>query len=394
MGEKTKFIIMAVLAAVLAASLLINLNTLGSKKAMEEELKYVKNENTTLNKKIDEGRKEKKALEEKVTALNADLTKFTAEKEELLKQRDELQKQYEVLLQEKNKLSEKLSAKPDAAPVDVSLAAPKTDNEYWANVLKAKADLELQLKTLQSSSAELERNKIGLEVTLDNMTNEKKELEQQLAYHKKIVDDMATELVRDKNERLMLQERVTALKEENKTLRRQLTSLSNSKLKLEKKLSSLEEEKTQFERKLAQMELYLNEKLASVNDIKQQLEVVRGAGAAQVSPSARDSVELPPIVVRPPSEIPLPAQKGRESGQVTLEGGSILSVNRESNFVIIDLGKDAGVEVGDVFNVYGPTDEVIATIEVIQNRKTISACDIREERAPMQVGDKVKRAEE
>jgi hypothetical protein len=58
--------------------------------------------------------------------------------------------------------------------------------------------------------------------------------------------------------------------------------------------------------------------------------------------------------------------------------------------VIIDIGEEASVKVGDALRVYGKDDKPAADIEVIQTRKDISACDIKREYAPVCVGDIVK----
>jgi hypothetical protein len=48
----------------------------------------------------------------------------------------------------------------------------------------------------------------------------------------------------------------------------------------------------------------------------------------------------------------------------------------ENNFVIVDLGEQDGVKVGQTFNVFRNTEK-IASLEVIQIRKEISAADIK-----------------
>jgi hypothetical protein len=69
--------------------------------------------------------------------------------------------------------------------------------------------------------------------------------------------------------------------------------------------------------------------------------------------------------------------------------GKVVSVDEANNFVIIDLGENAGVKVGNGFKVYH-SDKQIASIEVIQARKDISAADIKQKSQKIQVGDLVK----
>ena len=57
--------------------------------------------------------------------------------------------------------------------------------------------------------------------------------------------------------------------------------------------------------------------------------------------------------------------------------------------MIIDLGQDAGIKMGDTFKVY-KQGKAIGTIEVVQVRQTISACDIKEEITAIEAGDTVR----
>jgi hypothetical protein len=57
--------------------------------------------------------------------------------------------------------------------------------------------------------------------------------------------------------------------------------------------------------------------------------------------------------------------------------GEILAVNKNENFVIIDLGEEAGVKPTYSFNVLRG-DTVIGSIDVIETRREISAADIKE----------------
>jgi hypothetical protein len=66
-----------------------------------------------------------------------------------------------------------------------------------------------------------------------------------------------------------------------------------------------------------------------------------------------------------------------------------MAVNRDNNFVIIDLGEETGINVGNSFQVYRD-GKSIANIEAIQVRSDMAACDIKKETRPIKVGDIVK----
>jgi len=100
---------------------------------------------------------------------------------------------------------------------------------------------------------------------------------------------------------------------------------------------------------------------------------------AAVVPGSR-TVELSPIVV-----------VGKQDETAQGLTGRVLSVNKENEFIVIDLGENSGAKVNDKFNVYRD-NKYIATIEVIQMRQDISASDIRETAVgqEIKIGDIVK----
>lgn len=68
----------------------------------------------------------------------------------------------------------------------------------------------------------------------------------------------------------------------------------------------------------------------------------------------------------------------------------VTAVNSLGGFIIINIGDEAGVKLGDVFNIFR-NNKLVATIEVIQTRAKISACDLKKEIEAVAVGDIVKR---
>jgi predicted nuclease with TOPRIM domain len=148
------------------------------------------------------------------------------------------------------------------------------------------------------------------------------------------------------------QEDLSTLKNENQLLKEQIKGLSGRKIELEKRLAQLQAGGTQPD-----------------------------AAAAPVSAVGQDSVELAPIVVRPSGES-VAKQKAPPSS------GKIIAVNRENNFVVIDVGENDGIKIGDAFQVLRHGNP-IALVEVIQVRSTISACDIKNEASPVTIGDTI-----
>ena len=71
-----------------------------------------------------------------------------------------------------------------------------------------------------------------------------------------------------------------------------------------------------------------------------------------------------------------------------MSGGKVLAVNKDNNFIVIDMGESSGVKVGDSFQVFRE-GQSIAAIEAIQVRRDIAACDIRRQNAMPKIGDMV-----
>lgn len=264
-----KTVIIAVLAVILAFSLLMYVGASGAKKALEQELRYAKAENLSLAKNLDELRDGNKRLQEQIAALNNDLRKAAEEKEAFIRERDALKEQYARTAGERDELEEKLRAQ-------------------------------------------------------------------------------------------------AVFSDENAALKRQLSALNETKAGLEKRAGQLGEEKSRLELKISQMQA----SLASAEERKE--------------PEAAP-IELPAIVVSPRQE------EGADRNEAQAPGisGSVVSVNRDNNFVIIDLGIDDGVKTGETLSVYRKGRQA-ASIEVIQARRKISACDIKKETTPIQAGDTVR----
>jgi len=392
MEQKTKFIIMG-LGVFLAISIFIALQAYTTKEQIRRERDTLVSDNATLNQKIDFSLRDNQKLKEKLDSLNNDLIKISQEREEIRGQKDELQKQkeavqvrYETIAKERDELVEKLKAKPAA---EEKKEPPVSTDAYWAGVLKEKAQLSMVAENMRSELSALKIKNDQLSRDLGNLSREKDELEQGLNYNQKMFDSMASELVLERNAKRMLQESSKSLKNENMLLRRQLKGLSSKQAELEDKFVKLQREKTDIDRRFNEMADVLEDRLSKVSEIKQQLATVRSGSGGEINiaqpekEEVKESVELPPIVVRPQSEKITPEETLSTQGRV-------LEINKENNFVIIDVGEESGVKTGDTFQVYNMEGQAIATIEAIQVRAKITACDIKKETTPIIVGDTVR----
>jgi len=387
MEPKIKLIIIG-LIGLLVVSIFVNFSILGGKQALVRDRDKLAQDNTALQDRFNKISKDYQSLEKKADSLSKEMKSIAAEKEEL-------QAKYESVERIKQELVEQLkSAKSKPQPVmQEVVSGPAASDSYWAGVLKDKATLQVQienirseLRALQEKNDKLVREKSNLDVEVRNLNLEKQDLKRQLDYSKKqlvynknAMDSVSLELVGEKNDKLQINDSLKGLKEENLLLRQQLKVLNNRKVSLERKVQLLQDENNLFTKRFNEMDILLKDKIIQIDSMNK--EITTGAGAAPVSSGMRKGpVELAPIIVRPQGS----------TGMLDEDSvGRVLAVNRENNFVIIDLGDVSGVKLGDTFKIVRDNNE-IASAEVIQTRKTISACDIKKELTPIQVGDSVK----
>jgi predicted nuclease with TOPRIM domain len=390
MEQKIKIAIIG-LVVLLFVSFLIILGTMASKHTLEREIEQLSSERSVLRKQADDIALQKRQLEERFNSLNSDMRKVSQEKNDLQGKYDLVDKAREDLLAQIKALKEKPAAAPSYLQQPVSVAsvapvsAPPAADAYWGGILQAKTDLEFQLtavrsemKNLQISNEQLQREKTNLQMDITTLSRDSQDLRRQMEYNQKVMDSVTAELVREKNDKSIIQESVKTIKVENSTLKRQIKALSGRKIVLERKLAEIQEKNSGLEKRFDEVEVLLKDKMSQVENIKTQ---VNSSGQQK---AGSDSVELPAITVRP--------QEDAASAQhdvLAAYRGRIAAVNRDNNFVVIDIGQDTGVNVGDAFQVYRD-DKLIAKLETIQVRQNIAACDIKKELSPVKVGDSIR----
>jgi predicted RNase H-like nuclease (RuvC/YqgF family) len=209
-----------------------------------------------------------------------------------------------------------------------------------------------------------------------------------------MVDNLTQELAREKTDKLEIAKRLKALKADNRQLRQQIQSLGERKLSLEKKLSDMQSKNAALESSLASMELYVKQQMFQMDDIKTQMEDARGSvkasGARTTQPDKRtdatgrkEAIQLPPIVVRP-SQQPATSSKANFGDQAR-----IISIDQDNNFVVVNVGQESNIKIGDTLQVLRD-GQAIGTVQVIQTRERIAACDIKDEKTPLRVGDLIR----
>lgn len=392
MEQRVKVVlaILAVISLVLAVGLY---STWNAKVQLEKEKEKLAQENDSLVSQVNDLNQRRQNLETRIQQLSQDLDKAMRDKEEFERRFRLSEKAKEELTVELKKLKEQktITTTTYSPPVGTSSA----EDAYWASVVKAKTEAELQLQNiraelrdLQLSNEKLQRDKASLELEVANLTRERDELKRKIDYNQKLMDSLAQELVRDKNEKILTEESAKVIKNENAILRRQLNALNERKSGLERRLVELQDKNTSLEKRLKDMETLLQDSVAQMDSLKRQVVSTTGTEKKTTEEELekkKEAVELPPIVVRPRLETQDAASTTAAQGLT----GKILAINADNNFVVIDLGEDNGIQVGNTFKVWRDS-KPIAHLEVIQVRRSISACDIKKEMAPIKVGDLVR----
>ncbi len=392
MEQKTKFIIIG-LAGFSLVCLFLFIQANSSQQMLVRERNDLKSENTALTSKITQLEGDLKENQRKLNSLKSDRDKASQELVDLQQKFDQASRARDELvskLEEQGKLMKRQQEAVVVKQEEPAIPA-NTSDAYWAGVLKAKTDLEMQLSSIRSelrrlqiSNESLQRDKSALEIDINSLTNEKKDLVRQLDYNQKLLDSMAQDVVREKNDKSKIQETLRAIKNENLVFGRQLKSLNSRKAALERRIQELQEGKTTVEKRLNEMDAMLADRVSQIDSLKNDLDLIRSGKALPVSEDKpKGSVELPAIVVRS-----LPPE-GKIKTEPAASVGKVLAVNPDSNFVVIDMGTSAGVKTGDTFDVYRE-GKSIASIEVIQARSSISACDIKKKSTTLRIGDSIK----
>lgn len=390
MNNKIKILLVG-LAAVCAISLVIafqlNSVTKALRSQLETTIREFDQEKQNLNKQLSSLLETKKKLDVQLGDLRTKFDSLTKDKDALqgkfdlvTKERASLVEKVQDLAAQKKKLEEEVvklkesgaAASPATAPI-TSEGVAKED-AYWANVLKDKAALEIQVKNLEKQLTDLQLKTSTaidegrkLDLQLKTVTEAKTDLERRIIYNEKLAETLSEDLVREKRDKKTIIGQLDNLRQENFELKTRLMAMGDKKTSLEGKLVDLQQEREILSKRLAELDQVLQDRVDQIIQVKDDIKAVR---SETKEASTKDSrvVQLQPIVVKAAEETG-PKKKGPTAGQV-------LAINEENNFVIVDMGEDDGVKVGQTITVWR-NNQKVATLEVIQTRKEISAADIK-----------------
>lgn len=396
---------------------------------LASQTKKIQDDEEELNNKVTQAQQEKSQIQTQYDDLKHKSDDLQAQIQQANSDRDDWKNRVDTISRERDDLMQKLKSRPTQivykerivqsapSPEESNLSPTTTpeipsaqassggqDDQYWANVLKQKAALLIEIqkeKTALDQAAlqvvDLKKENSDLEVELKRVTNEKDEIVQKIKYGQDLADNLSIDLARSHNDEQAINQRADKLKEENLQLLGQIKELSSTKLELEKTVSRLTDDKETMQKRLIETESVIQSRIDDIWKIKSSLDKKLSENSEPMSSSSAsssaNSVDLPPIIVNSPNNNQM--SDGTGSGSMSSSGGgknegSVISINESNNFVIVDLGQEnSSVSVGNSLKVYRNSNE-IATLQVIQVRRDICAADIKNKSNTLKVGDIVK----
>jgi len=224
----------------------------------------------------------------------------------------------------------------------------------------------------------LQREKIknfSLQEEMDTLKIKENAAEAKLEEYKKTISQLELKL---KDAQGNIDTLTTTLDQEKKAKQDALDELQQVKADLDQQKSL----RSDLESKLSQSQKDVVKALAQLKDLeskRSQLETkLKDLEAKAQQPQAQNQgVELGTIVVGAEGAAS-PSQGGVAAGQSkaapTVLEGKVLVVNKDYNFVVINLGSKDGVNAGDVFNLYH-NNNYIGDIKVEKIHESMSAAD-------------------
>lgn len=384
------------LALMLIASLAFSFITLMSKTGLIKDLQSLKQAKERLEKESADLASQLTRLLEEKKAASGKLSQIENELEIAAKDRDVLKNKYSLVQKEKESLIEKLqelSSRPSVSVMPEEKKEPSQQvqpqiimpegmsDEYWGAVLRESAQLKInnvnlenELASIKSRYNETEAEGERLRQEIVSLSGQKDQLLKKISDNEKVAQELSVNLAKGEREK--------------RDLKVQINNIEKEKLDLQAQINRLEEQISELGKKpsdISAADSTLKEKKAE-SEIK------------------KTTIELSPIVVRPLSEEKIEEKKVevveeavKEEEEVEIEtapeprklSGKILSIDTENNFVIVDIGKDHGVELNRYLDVYRGSKK-IGRVQVIKIRDSVSACDIINSTKAFKAGDSVK----
>jgi predicted RNase H-like nuclease (RuvC/YqgF family) len=229
--------------------------------------------------------------------------------------------------------------------------------------------LQMQEK---AKNSELSSQILQLQTAKNNLQKERDEIKNQIAGVQSELDSL-------KQEARQLEDEIGSEKSKRQAVEAKLKSKDSEITNLQSKINDYETNLSGLKNKYSGLEAENEELLNKLNQIrlaKKALEAKISSGNV-ISSDDEEEVELGTVIVK---------------ADEMISDGRVLVVNKEFNFIVIDLGEQNGVGVGTQFGVYRD-GELLAKVEVEQVYKDMSSAKILAEdlNGEIQEDDEVKK---
>ena len=333
---------------------------------LSTEITLANQEKTELKSKL-------QAIEDKFKALEASHATLKSERETAAGERDELKRDL-------------ASVKKGKAFLEKRLKEMESDM-FVASLLKQKVSLEVEIQRLRSEidpkNQEISRLKaegMDKEIILSRLQEENNLIEQRLKDSEQVAQILSSDILKEKDLNKDDKAAHEKIAMENNALKSRIGELG----KIAKEYNILLAEKEDMRTKIAKLESDIEYKNREIDKFKIALQE-NAAGSGETRAEAYHSpeeVNLPPIITQKTAKLTTPSLE--RIGEKSELKGRIVTVNKEHNFVVIDLGKQDGIGIGNKFNVYRE-DMFLGSIEIIQARDRIAAADIKDLKEGMDI---------
>ncbi|MBU1911940.1 MAG: hypothetical protein KKB22_00195 [Candidatus Omnitrophica bacterium] len=324
------------------------------------ELAAATREKTELKSKL-------QAIEERFNALEARHSGLKSDHEAAVSERDVLKKDLASIKKAKSFLEKRLRE--------------MESDMFVANLLKQKVGLEVEMQRLKNDiepkDMELSRLKaesMDKDMKLAKLQEEKSAIEQKLKNSEQVAEIISADFLKEKD----LNKDVKAISEQIETENSGLKSKISEFKEIAKEYNDLLAEKENMKAKIVSLQSDLEYKNQEINKFKVALQE-NAASSKDIRAETYHSpeeVDLPPIRAQKVAKLTSPSLERVGETTAGLKG-RIITINKEHNFVVIDLGRQDGIDIGNRFNVYRG-EMFLGSVEIIQARDRIAAADIKD----------------
>lgn len=306
---------------------------------------------------------EKDRLNERLSSSENEIKVLNAEKEKLKTEREDLQAEIKKIFRDIKR--KKKEYKDIEQKYKSALAKQDSLSKQLKKTIGEKIVLKKEIENLRSEPflAKILEEKTRLTLAQEDWKKEKE----------KLVQALTKKLLAQEKKKFSLEERLNELKQSLEVAQR-------DKQKLRKQIASIV--------KLFEQNLEKISEVKSAKQLSDEITRIKDSLAFGLK-----GIELPTVVVR--AEKPTQIQQTstiEEAGTIRKKiaqiRGEIIQINKQHNFVIIDLGINKGFKKGALLAVYRDGQK-IGEIRIIELRKEVSAADIVDSKKEIKIGDEV-----